>query len=223
MLCANPTKWEAIYVGRQKSSQHSRSLNEKKLHIDKVLAFGVPTVYLKHKVSCASFGCVQDLFYAKICMVMEVDAMYFEERKEKAHSIYTAQKSVYNPYLKTEVIFNSDGFHHLQFSARRERNKKEQLLKFSLLPLAIDTIKKSGTLQEYRTGLTTIGKMGKDGLTLAKQTEYWGFVAIVGESKIKIKVILRRVGDGNVTFWSVMPFSKLKGGQKLYTNGIEEE
>ncbi|MBI2124095.1 MAG: hypothetical protein HYU04_02580 [Candidatus Wildermuthbacteria bacterium] len=154
---------------------------------------------------------------------MEVDAMYFEERKEKAHSIYTAQKSVYNPYLKTEVIFNSDGFHHLQFSARRERNKKEQLLKFSLLPLAIDTIKKSGTLQEYRTGLTTIGKMGKDGLTLAKQTEYWGFVAIVGESKIKIKVILRRVGDGNVTFWSVMPFSKLKGGQKLYTNGIEEE
>ncbi|MCR4279392.1 MAG: hypothetical protein NUV78_01495 [Candidatus Zambryskibacteria bacterium] len=154
---------------------------------------------------------------------MEIDATYFEERKEKAHSVYAVQKSVYNPYFKTEVIFNSDGFHHLSFSARRERNKKEQLLKFSLLPLAIGIIKKSGTLQEYRTGLTTIGKIGKDGLTPAKATEYWGFVAIVGESKIKIKVILRRIGDGNITFWSVMPFSKLKGGQKLYTNGIEEE
>jgi hypothetical protein len=112
----------------------------------------------------------------------------------------------------------------LQFSARRERDKKEQLLKFSLLPLAIEIIKKSGTLQEYRTGLTTIGKKGEDGLTLAKTTEYWGFVGIVGKSKrIKIKVVLRRIGDGNITFWSVMPFSKLKGGQRLYSNGIEEE
>lgn len=154
----------------------------------------------------------------------ETDALYFNERKEKARTIYTTQKNIYNPYLRSQVIFNSDGFHHLQFSARRERNKKEQLLKFSLLPLAIEIIKKSGTLQEYRTGLTTIGKIGKDGLALAKATEYWGFIAIVGESKrIKIKVILRKIGDGNITFWSVMPFSKLKGGQRLYTEGIEEE
>ena len=154
----------------------------------------------------------------------EIDSVYFNERKERARTIYTAQKSIYNPYLKSQVIFNSDGFHHLQFSARRERNKKERLLKFSLLPLAIEIIKKSGTLQEYRTGLTTIGKTGKDGLAIAKITEYWGFVGIVGESKrIKIRVVLRRIGDGNITFWSVMPFSKLKGGQKLYIHGIEEE
>jgi len=129
---------------------------------------------------------------------------------------------VYNPYFKSQVIFNSDGFHHLQFSARRERNKKEQLLKFSLLPLAFVIIKNSGTLQEYRKGLTAVGKKSKDGLTPMKETEYWGFVAIVGENKIKIRVVAKRVGDGNIIFWSVMPFSKLKGGQKLYTNGIIE-
>ena len=47
--------------------------------------------------------------------------------------------------------------------------------------------------------------------------------AIVSDSEIKIRVILRRVGDGNVIFWSVMPDSNLKKGQKLYTDGIEYE
>ena len=154
---------------------------------------------------------------------METDATYFNERKEKARTIYNAQRNLFNPYLKTQVVFNSDGFHHLQFSARRERNKKEQLLKFSLLPLAIGVIKNSGTLQEHRKGLTTFGKKARDGFTPTKTAEYWGFVAIVGNSQIKIKVVLRRIGDGNITFWSVMPFSKLKGGQKLYTEGIEDE
>ena len=49
---------------------------------------------------------------------------YFEQKKEKARAIYEAQKNIFNPYLKTEVIFSADGFHHLQFSARRERDKK---------------------------------------------------------------------------------------------------
>lgn len=148
---------------------------------------------------------------------------YFEQRKEKTRAIYDAQKSILNPYLESEVVFNSDGFHHLQFSARRERNKKEQLLKFSLLPLAIGVIKKSGTLQEYRKDMVAVGKKANDGFRKTKEVQYWGFVAIVGEQKIKIRVILRKIGDGNVVFWSVMPDSKLKGGQRLYGVGMEDE
>lgn len=152
-----------------------------------------------------------------------MDADYFNERKEKARGIYSAQKNIYNPYLKADVIFNSDGFHHLQFSARRERDKKEQLLKFSLLPLAIGVIRNAGTLQEYRKGLIASGKKASDGFTRMKEAEYWGFVAVVGKTQIKIRVVLRRVGDGNIIFWSVMPYSKLKMGQRLYTEGIEDE
>ncbi len=152
-----------------------------------------------------------------------MDADYFNERKEKAGGIYSAQKNIYNPYLKADVIFNSDGFHHLQFSARRERDKKEQLLKFSLLPLAIGVIRNAGTLQEYRKGLIASGKKASDGFTRMKEAEYWGFVAVVGKTQIKIRVVLRRVGDGNIIFWSVMPYSKLKMGQRLYTEGIEDE
>ena len=71
--------------------------------------------------------------------------------------------------------------------------------------------------------MVTISKKAKDGFARTKEVEYWGFVAIVGESKIKIRVILRKIGDGNIIFWSVMPDSKLKGGQKFYTGGIEDE
>ena len=153
---------------------------------------------------------------------MEVDATDFNERKEKARTIYNAQRSIHNPYLKSWVIFNSDGFHHLQFSARRERNKKEQLLKFSLLPWAIGVIKNSGTLQQHKKELMSVGKRGKDGFAPTKTVEYWGFIAIVGKAKVTIKVVLRRIGDGNITFLSVMPFLKLGGGQKFYGDGLEE-
>lgn len=155
---------------------------------------------------------------------MDIDPEYFSGRKKKAEEIYTAKKSIFNPYFKTEIILNSDGFHHLQFSARRERNKREQLLKFSLLPLALEIIKKSGTIQEYRRLLQPIGKKKNGGSIPVKEVEYWGLVAIVGSKGIKVRAVLRRVGDGNITFWSVMPYSKFKQeGQRLFTEGIEDE
>ena len=156
---------------------------------------------------------------------MEPDENYFNERKEKARAIFNAQKTIRNPYFQSDIVLNSDGFHHLQFSARRERNKREQLLKFSLLPLGLEIIRKSGTIQEYRKLLTPIGKKSpKDGSIPMKNVEYWGLIAIVGQRGLKVRTVLRRVGDGNITFWSVMFYSKIKNGnQKLFTEGIEDE
>lgn len=95
-----------------------------------------------------------------------MDFEYFNSRKEKAREIYDRQKTLSNSYLQTQVVLNSDGFHHLQFSDRREQSKEEQLLKFSLLPLALDIIKKSATLQEYRKEPIRIKRPSKDGLSL---------------------------------------------------------
>lgn len=155
-----------------------------------------------------------------------MDLEYFKQRKEKAKILYGTRGRIYNPYLKTHVVLNSDGFHHLQFSARRERKKEEQMLKFDLLPLAFQIIRNSGTVQEYRKMFIAIGKKSKrDGFTPMKEAEFWGFVAIVGTERIKIKVVLRRVGAGNIIFWSVMPDSKLKRGkkQKLFTSGLGDD
>lgn len=152
---------------------------------------------------------------------------YFKEKIEKARRLYNSQKKIYCPYFKQDVILNSDGFHHLRYSARSERSKEAQLLKFNLLPLALPIIKSSGTIQEYRKCLIASGKTSvRDGLTLMKIAEYWGLAAIVGrDNDAKVRVIIRRVGDGNIVFWSVMPDIKFKpaGGQKLYTTGIEDD
>lgn len=160
-----------------------------------------------------------------IFSIMDVDPQLFNERKEKAKTLYATQKTIYCPYFKAPVVLNSDGFHHLQFSARRERNKREQLLKFRLLPPALDIIRKSGTVQEYRRALAPIGKKSAtDGSVPMKEMEYWGFVAIVGDNPIRVRVIVRRVGNGNLSFWSVMPHSKIKNGkQKLYAENIEDD
>ena len=57
-----------------------------------------------------------------------------------------------------------------------------------------------------------------------KEVEYWGFVAIVGGKPIRIRVIVRRIGTGNITFWSVMFHSKVKDGkQKLHEQNLEDE
>ena len=156
---------------------------------------------------------------------MEINRESFIKIKERAEKLYLSKKEIYCPYFQKKVILNSDGFHHLQFSDRRERNKNEQFLKFCLVPLALKIIEKSGTIQEYRKILMPIGKKSKqDGFTKMKEVEFWAFIAIIGEKSKKIKAILRRVGDGNITFWSVMPYSKIKNGeQKMFTEGIEED
>jgi hypothetical protein len=155
---------------------------------------------------------------------MEINDDYFYHVREKTRNIFQAQKSIYNPYFKEQVVLNSSGFHHLQFSNLKERNKKEQIYKFRLLPLGLEIIRKSGTVQEYRKILTPIGKKSIRGEIPMKEVEYWGLVAIVGERRLKVRTVLRRIGDGNITFWSVMLYSKIKNGQqKVFDSDIEDE
>lgn len=148
--------------------------------------------------------------------------------KDRAKKIFEENPLVFCPYFGDRITLNSEGFHHLQFSNRHERTKDEQNLKFSLLPLAIAIIKKSGTIQEYRAGLCEFGKKGKDGFVKTKNVEYWGMEAIIGDNKIKIRTILRRVGDGKIIFWSVMPIIKLNRDKleimrSLAKEGIEDD
>jgi hypothetical protein len=154
-----------------------------------------------------------------------MEETYFQEKKEKARQIYDAQRTIRSPFFDDDIVLNSDGFHHLRYTARRERNKKEQVLKFTLLPLGLKVLKTASTLQEYRKLLSPVGeKSRRDGSVTMKLTEWWGFVAIFVKQDIKVRVIVRKVGEGNLHFWSVMPYSKRKAGrQKMFTEGIEDE
>lgn len=155
-----------------------------------------------------------------------MEEAYYEAKRTKAHEIYHAQRSIHNPYFGDDVTLNADGFHHLRYSARHERTKEEQVLKFTLLPLGLHILRKATTVQEYRKLLMPVGERSRrDGSTAMKLTEWWGFVAIFIQQDIKVRVIVRKVGDGNFHFWSVMPYSKLKGSgghQKMYSEGLED-
>jgi hypothetical protein len=142
------------------------------------------------------------------------DTSYHAREKTSAEEFYKGIQNVHCPYFSQPVIFNSDGFNHLQFSAGRERDKSAQIFKFNLLPFAPDIIRKSGTIQEYRKQWGKVGRKRKDGFQDTKEMEYWGLIALVPDKNgpmVSIKVILRRVGDGNITFWSVMRTSRPHG------------
>lgn len=99
------------------------------------------------------------------------------------------------------------------------------MLKFRLMPPALEAVRRSGTIQEYRRIWQAIGKPGADGMRAAKEVEYWGLVAIIGSRPDKIRVILRRVGNGNITLWSVMGGGKIlrDGSQRLAPENLESD
>ena len=134
----------------------------------------------------------------------------FSKLKEKIRLIYKEIGSVYSPALKSNIVFNSDGFHHLSYDgSRKERNKRVQKNKFMFLKDGVEVLKKSTTIQEYRRLIYPIGKKDKNGLRKTALIEWFGFFSIINFSrKIRIKVIVRRVGEdkGKYHFWSIMPF-----------------
>ena len=145
--------------------------------------------------------------------------------RDRAQELFKRNPRIRSPYFGTDVVLNADGLHHLRYSDRRERSKPEQMLKFRLVPLALEVIKKAGTVQEYRRIWQPIGQAKADGLREAKEVEYWGFVAIIGSRPDKIRVIVRRVGTGNLTLWSVMRGTKIlrDGSQRLAPDNLEDD
>jgi hypothetical protein len=111
----------------------------------------------------------------------------------------------------------AEGFGHLQYKENRHaRNIPEQLLKLSLLKKALEFIPKIGTLQEYRIRYEKDGEKDRKGFYKTKRVQYWGFHAMLEGNRHKIKIILKQIGDGNITFWSVMPFD-----QRLLIDDVE--
>lgn len=144
------------------------------------------------------------------------------EMLREAKMVYEKQETIHCPYFEGFVTLNADGFVHLTYkSNRKPRNVNEQKLKLRLLKKALRVIRKAGTVQEYRRGMEKFGKPAKDGFTKMKIIEYWAFHDIVGEQKrFLMRVIVRKIGDGKVHFWSVMPHGKIDR-QKLYQGGID--
>ncbi len=123
-----------------------------------------------------------------------------------AQKFYADQHPVLSPALDERVFFTAEGFNHLIFkSARREREKPSQIMRFKLLARAVKLIGLSTTYQEYEERFREFEvRSHKKRIRKSKPVKYWGLIAIVDGRKVK--TIVRKIGDnGQLHFWSVVP------------------
>lgn len=154
------------------------------------------------------------------------DLQKFNELKQATEQKYKSIGKIYSPALKADIFFNSDGWHHLRYDcSRSERDKRVQQNKFIYFDNAVDIIKKSNTIQEYRRGQQVEGKPDKNGLQKVKRVQWFGMFVVISFSKnMRVKAVIRKVGDdGQYHFWSVMPFWKLTSqGRVVGSKDIED-
>jgi len=75
----------------------------------------------------------------------------FDRVKTNGETLYKGFGSVYCPYFKTKVAFNSKGLEHLKFINRdKSRLPKDQFMRFKLIKLAPLILGLSSTLQGIR-------------------------------------------------------------------------
>ena len=127
----------------------------------------------------------------------------YKDLLEERRSWYKTIKKVYCPVLKQDVFFTSKGFHHLIYPSGKMRPVREQMYKLGLLPLAIPVIKNAKQVYQYKKSLIK---------NLGKEAEYWRLKEITGRQKVLTAVVLRRIGTGNIIFFSIMKKCNKKKG-----------
>ncbi|MBI3442589.1 MAG: hypothetical protein HY007_02385 [Candidatus Sungbacteria bacterium] len=105
--------------------------------------------------------------------------------------------------MKEKIVFNAQGFHHLFYEPDgTARNIGEIIYKLTLFPLAIPVVKNATSIAEKRSAEVRKSRKKRAPLQKAK---YYALVAKVGtKNPVAVRVILRKVGGGNLIFWSIM-------------------
>ncbi|MBC7943461.1 hypothetical protein H7X68_03115 [Candidatus Saccharibacteria bacterium] len=128
----------------------------------------------------------------------------FERLKIKTKDFYGGIDTIQCPALNAKIHFTSEGFNHLRYSKKRERPLKMQEAKLQLVPKGKKLLEKTSTIQEYCDGLEMIRrKKHKKTVKESVMVQYWGFIAIINGTRLK--VVVRRVDNGKYLFWSTVP------------------
>jgi hypothetical protein len=123
-----------------------------------------------------------------------------------AKRIYSKIGKVSCPALNDKYIhFNSEGFNHILYKGKRkERSKQDQFMRLKSIGIASEIVKIATTYQEYdeRIELVLVNSGGRKKWA-HKIVKYWKLVAILHRKRFS--VIIRKVGEGNYHFWSLIP------------------
>jgi len=115
-------------------------------------------------------------------------------KKRSEH--YKAIRECYCPILQEEIVFNSKGLRHFKYNGKgRARSRKEHMYRMGLVPLIKPVIQTATKISKYTPPIYV--------KSLDKFVEYWELKEKVGKQKTTVTVILRRIGTGNIIFYSV--------------------
>ena len=129
----------------------------------------------------------------------------YAEIREEAQKLYATFSKVFCPALGQHIHFTSNGFNHLIYqSAKKERDKKTQILRFDMLNRAKFVLETSTTFQEFEEIMESrrVNRYGKY-ISVNLVVRSWGFIAII--DKFRIKVVVSQVGNSKTEFVSVIP------------------
>ncbi len=148
-----------------------------------------------------------------------------DKERQSALKDYKQIKQVFCPYLKTKVVFNSGGFRHLIYKAgNKKRDPSSMKMRFKMLSNAVAVLKITTTLQEYQSETKEL-PVKEYGQKVDKITTvvYFGFIAIINDWKIK--VIVKKIGQGEPFFWSVIPnwVTSPKRDKIFHKGSLEED
>ena len=141
---------------------------------------------------------------------MQIEQERLDKTKKEAEEFYKSIGDVHCPYLKERVAFNAKGLDHIKFKEwNKARSIVDQYMRLRLLRLAPDIVRNSNTLQEFfETNRFERQKINSRWEQRMIRVKYYGFVAIINRSRIK--VIVKEIEGGNKFFWSIIPFWKIK-------------
>jgi hypothetical protein len=130
----------------------------------------------------------------------------FDAIKASGEELYKTLDSVYCPYFKAKIAFNTKGLEHLKFKNRgTTRLPQDQFMRFKLIKLAPLILGASGTVQ----GIEEVKKF--EPVRIHSRTEsvllpvnYYEFTAVIKRNRAKI--IVKQVDTGEMYFWSLIPF-----------------
>lgn len=136
---------------------------------------------------------------------MNIDIEKFEKIKEVSLKFYNSLGEIKCPYFNDKVSFNTKGIQHLRFKAfNKTRSTQDQYMRLKLLKYAPDIIRKSNTLQEIcqKKNLERV-RINSRWEFRAIEVNYYGFIAIMDE--VRIKIIIKETTGGEKYFWSIIP------------------
>ena len=143
----------------------------------------------------------------------------YETTRKAAKMYYLSLSKVFCPALNEEVSFTSAGFNHIMYKKGGiTRDYAFQIPRFKLLPKAFELLSIATIFQEYEKNTRLHHNISSTTSNeIVKTIQYWGIIAIVGDQKIK--VVVRKVGNGHAHFWSIIPaWITNQKRDVLYTN-----